>query len=119
MTDLIDRLEKATGPDRDIDGAIALSLGWTLQKMKGDQHAYFRKPGVTDYFIRDVPPPYTASVDAAISLVPEGLGWYVRRNVSADGDVIYCNAQVFPFSDPRDDDAPVYWANSDEKPAVP
>ena len=67
--DIIARLEKAEGPDREIDGFIALVEGWTFEKMEGDRSPYWRKPGVTDYFMRSDLPRYTASIDAAIALV--------------------------------------------------
>jgi hypothetical protein len=75
MDELIERLEKATGPDRELDGAIALSLGWTFQKMKGDSKPYYRKPGETTYYMRSEVPAYTASIDAALTLVPEGWAY--------------------------------------------
>jgi hypothetical protein len=76
MDELIERLEKATGPDRELDGAIALSLGWTFQKMKGDSKPYYRKPGETTYYMRSEVPAYTASIDAALTL---GVGqWKLR-----------------------------------------
>lgn len=68
--ELIARLEAATGPtyalDRDIRNAVhpseALALG------------------------RDFPPPaYTASVDTALTLVPEGHGIETQRYWLADG----------------------------------
>lgn len=69
-TDLIERLEKLTGPDRDMDGEIAKLRGWTFQKMKGDSRPYWRQPGVTTYYMRESsgPPAYTASMDAALQL---------------------------------------------------
>ena len=75
---LIERIEKSEGADRELDGAIALSLGWTLQKMKGDARPYYRKPGATQYYNRAEPPAYTASIDAAMTLVPEHSLFTVR-----------------------------------------
>lgn len=77
LGELAERLEKASGPDQEIDGAICLALGWTLQKMKGDSRPYYRKPGVTLYYMRSEPPAYTTSIDAALTLVPEGWTWDV------------------------------------------
>lgn len=59
MDDLIARLEKATGPDRDLDHAIDTALlgEWT-------------------YYA----PEYTASIDAALTLVPNGYRWLVRKH---------------------------------------
>lgn len=75
LSSLIERIEKSEGADRELDGAIALSLGWTLQKMKGDARPYYRKPGVTQYYNRAEPPAYTASIDAVRSLIEPGDEW--------------------------------------------
>lgn len=55
MSDLIERLEKATGPDRILDDAI-----WTAIGHKGGFSAQF-----------------TGSIDAALTLVPRGAIWKV------------------------------------------
>jgi len=73
FSDLIARVEAASGPDREIDGAICLALGWTFQKMKGDSKPYYRRPGETAYYLRSTPPEYTASIDAALKLLPDGV----------------------------------------------
>jgi len=81
MTDsLISRLQSLAAPDRDIDGEIALANGWTYQKLSsglrrgGDSHPYWRKPGVTEWYFRekDGPPRFTGSLDAALTLKPQG-----------------------------------------------
>ena len=56
LMDLAERCEKAQGPDRELDREIAEAT----------------KP---DFWL--VPPRYTASLDAALSLVPEGWAWAV------------------------------------------
>lgn len=58
MKDLIERLEKATGPDRELDNLIWFWLGQPLP----DDCA-------------DCPARYTASLDAALTLVPESCSW--------------------------------------------
>jgi len=73
---LAERCEQASGPDRELDGEIARALGWT------DVHVSVlnplfqvgRPPGVTGW--RDPVPAFTASLDAALTLVPEG--WRVN-----------------------------------------
>ena len=76
MAKLLARVEAATGPDREIDGALALMEGWTFQKMKGDREPYWRKPGATEYWNRSTLINYTASIDAALALVERMLpGW--------------------------------------------
>jgi hypothetical protein len=61
MKELAERVEAATGPDRDIDHAIA---------------------NLTNYATVGEVLTYTASLDAAMTLVPEG--WYI-------GDLTQCN----------------------------
>lgn len=78
------RCEAATGPDRELD----IRIGWEMdgegysdadvQYVVKNRHA----AGVT---------PYTASIDAALSLVPEGWRWI------ADGDG---NATCLPCHQP-------------------
>ncbi len=77
LPELIARLEAATGPDRELDGELALSAGWTFQKMARDRVAYWRRPGETEYYMRGTLPPYTASLDSALALVEAKLpGWW-------------------------------------------
>ena len=67
---LADRCEKATGPDRDIDCWIENRLD--LAKFVPDRPA----PHGGGWLDKRVEPkPYTASLDAAMTLVPEGCFW--------------------------------------------
>lgn len=65
MHELIERLEKATGPDRELDAAIALAIG--LPTLNG-------RIGGVSYRdeLCEPAPPYTASIGAALTLVPDG-----------------------------------------------
>ncbi len=58
MTDLIARLSALTGPDREVDHAIAV---WMCSPMD--------PPDI---------PRYTGSIDSALTLVPEGYHWHVH-----------------------------------------
>ena len=62
---LVERVEQAAGPDRDIDFAVAAAVGWP-DSPHSHQHA--RR--------------YTEHLDAAVSLVPEGHGWHIQNNPS-------------------------------------
>jgi hypothetical protein len=77
MKELIGRLKAATGPDRKLDEAI-------------DEYA------VTLLGLppRVVPPPYTASIDAALTLVPDGEDWHMQSHAS----VAACWASVGRFT---------------------
>jgi len=86
---LIERLEKATGMDRELDGLIAVAV---FESVKTDDdliYARARDPGEDatlpgHYFIKSrsgaqtaSAPYYTSSIDAAMTLVPEGWGFCV------------------------------------------
>lgn len=60
LSELIERVEKADGEDRDLNGDIAVMMG-----------LYARRPVVA------VPPSYTASIDAALTLLPDGYDWII------------------------------------------
>lgn len=54
---VIARLEKATGPSVGLDVMIANAIGW-MERV----------------------PNYTSSIDAALTLVPEGWVWAIEKN---------------------------------------
>lgn len=129
LTDIIARLEKCTGPDRELDKAVfeAACLEELFAQYKAqswfcsiDCNSFgFNTGGEPPVIWCGALPRYTASIEAALTLVPEGYAWQLRRNVSADGDMIYCNAQVWQFSNPRDEETAIYWSNSHESaPAI-
>lgn len=83
MEALIQRVEKAQGPDASIDADIAVATGWKRGQVIAcftPEDARIRFPDDHNGFCRayDVPR-YTASLDAAVSLVPEGHWWNVSR----------------------------------------
>lgn len=74
LSDLIARLEKATGPDLELDEQIQAAIsGATLEKQADGRNAYHH-----DGFWISIGKvlPYTSSIDAAMTLVPEG--WRVN-----------------------------------------
>lgn len=88
MKDLIERLEKATGPDRELGNDILYATGWTVHEIgEGDvRSAIWTEPRGEEYREGDHPDP-TASIDAALTLLPDphwdhlvafkcGIGWY-------------------------------------------
>jgi hypothetical protein len=62
IAELLDRLEKATGPDRSIDLDIARLRGVTVMRQRDDDS------GADEYTHWR----YTESIDAALTLVPSG-----------------------------------------------
>ncbi len=107
MKDLIARLEKAEGPDRELDGEIAVAIGVDLPEPMGDAPPYLKTPTMADgcaagtYWLVQrsgmslrTAPAYTASIDAALTLVPDALckepsWWGVQR-----GGLTYFHAWV-------------------------
>lgn len=76
LSDLIERLEKATGPDRELDAEIqeavvGLEMYESIAERGGERciRYYPSPPGPTYRAL----PRYTSSIDAAMTLVPEGM----------------------------------------------
>jgi len=94
MRDLIVRLEAATGPDRELDGAVWCAaygyhdLGWDGAGQRYEAPA--TGMGMLHQYARDIRP-YTASLDAALTLVPEGSSWSVGNN---SGAIVVCNGGI-------------------------
>jgi hypothetical protein len=77
---LAERVEKAAGPDREIDRDIAVSLGWRVLYDAADptDRVPYYQPDPERSWV--AVPLYTFSIDAAMLLVPEGCapGVYQR-----------------------------------------
>ena len=70
LSQLIERLEKAHRPDRELDQAIAeYAIGEGIKGVHGN--TYTREPMGIEYY-QDDGERFTASIDAALTLVPEG-----------------------------------------------
>jgi hypothetical protein len=82
-SEILARLETATGPDREIDARIAYAVDWTVGGVP------FRKiceeiDGEM-YWCGDLPP-YTASLDAVVALIESELpGWWWQVRSLAGG----------------------------------
>lgn len=72
---LAEQCENASGPDRVLDAAI---MGLFTNSVESDNGEWWWGP-------HDAPPQrvpaFTASLDAALALVPEGMAWSVGQNV--------------------------------------
>lgn len=77
---LAERCEQATGPDRELDFTID-----NFMLKHGPEADRIRNPR---YVL-----PYTASLDAAVTLVPEGCDWHCQSNPSVSA----CWASVSPM----------------------
>lgn len=80
MSDLLERLEKATGPDRELDIAIAQLLpidGWKVDD-DGTAFAFGDMGDGEGWFPVGTCPPVTSSIDDALALARRVLpGWTV------------------------------------------
>jgi hypothetical protein len=93
LTDLIARVEKASGPDRELDADIDVALfgGETVWKQANyimEQYPVSRRPsrGHVGGFANEAIPLYTQSLDAVEALVERELpnhDWQVFRTVGA------------------------------------
>jgi hypothetical protein len=88
LLELAERCEMADGPDPYLDEAIADALFpaepfvQLADAPEGTGFKAWRQNGVTQSALR-----YSASLDAAMTLVPEGAGFDLRKCVSALGIV--------------------------------
>lgn len=64
MRDLIERLERATGPDRELDAAIWC---WRHPEYEMRNNGFTKHP---NRFVQSKSPEYTGSLDAALTLFP-------------------------------------------------
>ena len=79
---LADRVEACAGPDREVDAEIFRAIGAPVPfqfanklvalTFDAGERAYFADVS-EDLRVRYSPPTYTASIDAAMTLVPDGL----------------------------------------------
>ena len=80
LNTLADRVEAASGPDRDLELAIAVALGWSRipnPTMAGGLVGRWHRPDGT-LTGHDGPPYWTGSIDAALTLVPKDHEWSVN-----------------------------------------
>ena len=93
LSELIERVENASGKDRELDAAIACAIFKTI---KTDDDLIYRVPvrkcddcaaGTYWHVSRSgrslhTAPLYTGSIDAALTLVPEGMGFNLQGNTN-------------------------------------
>lgn len=81
LKELIERLERATGPDRQLERDILSAIfpeKWKKSQspigvVSPEDRVMFRDVGTFGWDAA----PFTSSIDAALTLVPEGYGWRV------------------------------------------
>jgi hypothetical protein len=98
LLELAERVERASGADRDIDGWIAVALDPERQTVVGQEPGRFPRKAIygpiaqvmeviggkegADYIGASL---FTASLDAAMTLIPEGMGqgcFFLQRSRS-------------------------------------
>jgi hypothetical protein len=76
MKDLIERLEAATGPDRELDVAIIYALHPDIGPYRphcvGEEPIFWNEP-----YRKRACPKFTSSIEAELTLVPKGWAWGV------------------------------------------
>jgi len=82
---LIAKIEAATEPSLALDEKIALLVGWTFTKMKGDKYPYWREPGVNKYYQGTDLLAFTKSIELALTLVPDGWQAFGMERTSPGG----------------------------------
>lgn len=84
MSEIVERLEKLTGPDPAVDEAIHVNVsGVTAEWQEYKQANAYHKDG--SWVSIGPIPPYTASVDAAVALVEKVLPGWARYVEYIDG----------------------------------
>lgn len=116
LLELAERVERAEGPDRRLDVAIAIAVDWTYPSMMAPLRVTvaWRGEDAIDSIAEEAERPdsllkylprYTASIDAAMTLVPEGWWWSagdcsVSSDASVGPDVAHCDkALLIAFDD--------------------
>lgn len=92
---LAERCEAATGPSREINAQIAEATGWRDVCKAGYGSWRGLRPTSGK---REAVCPFTASLDAAMTLVPEGAVWGVHN--SDDPHPSVWKASVMPLAGP-------------------
>lgn len=105
MSDLIERIESACGPDREIDCEIMCAAnGWTfrkiLQRAPNGQGVSFRcSDGDKGLYGT---PKYTGSLDAAMTLVPSDAFWRLGHDGNGADPSEYRAQIIVPMVGGRD-----------------
>lgn len=106
VNDLIARLEKATGPDRELNKAIPAALGYVWNGAAPG----WRWEHANGTLLQDAD--FTGSIDAALTLVPEG--WWAT--IECKGKYFHAGLE---YVGPGEIDGPEdVWARNRPSPAI-
>ena len=81
LIELAERVEAMRRPDNGIDREIAFAVGWTRATPAGLKFEYWFDPNGK----RADPGDFTGSIDAAMTLVPDGYLAQVWRGIDGEG----------------------------------
>lgn len=109
LVELVERVTKATGPDREIDVAICLALSYIgcfpapLNLRRSDDAGWLDYEADEDGDGRlvdctDVAPELTASTDAALALVERklpGVWWIMSKGKLSEGEALFACQLLF------------------------
>jgi hypothetical protein len=124
LSSLIKRVEEATGPDRELDLLIYRATtkeGSVEEKIAAMRDSLGREPSdAAKSLYRDSernfsPPRYTASIDAALTLVPEGWDASIHRQEASAPKAVCCGAVL---RNPGRKDEPVFSVWDKPTPAL-
>jgi hypothetical protein len=117
LTKLAERVEALTGADREVDKIIDGALGWAKTPNPTNAGGLIdMMNGPDGRTIRRTTPAFTASLDAAMSLVPDGCLFMART--LWDGDKTAGSAVVFHYA-PTETQGLRYDGQSDAIAATP
>lgn len=115
LDDLIERVEAATGPDRELDADIWEAVGLAPNLGNGPYNwkrfpsaSYHQSDGNSQWGNNQQAPFYTASIDAAVGLIAPNCDWLINRrgnyaciweSKESDGDRRWeANAATIPLA---------------------
>ena len=106
IDELIAALEKATGPSRESEIAILTLIGLTPKQEAHCKEWCRQEDGRTDLtkerYIAAWAPPYTRSLDAALTLVPEGFTVEIQMWPGHPSTVTILGTRWEPFGEKRE-----------------
>ena len=99
MKDLIEKLEAADGPSRELDAEIALAIDYEIEGLfpytlkdvinyydsisKATEDGFFTDPNC----IASQMPYFSKSIDAAMTLIPDGWEWEIQFGMLTDRNI--------------------------------
>ncbi len=101
LHDLIQRLERATEPSRELDGEIALAIGWTnpparYGMLEDERRSFWISPNEhPEAPWHSGPPFFTGNTDAAWSLIPEGWAVAELKDRIPHYGRFYCHVRLW------------------------